>query len=45
MAGAALPVAAPTSAAAASASGTLTDVKHVVVLMQENRSFDTTSAG
>jgi phospholipase C len=27
-------------AAAATASGTITDVRHVVVLMQENRSFD-----
>ncbi|WP_442812973.1 alkaline phosphatase family protein [Streptomyces sp. NBC_01800] len=42
-AGAAIPGAAgPASAAAAavSASGTITDVKHVVILMQENRSFD-----
>ncbi|MGW0122102.1 phosphocholine-specific phospholipase C [Streptomyces sp. NPDC003327] len=39
VAGAALP---PTraSAAARAATGTLTDVRHVVILMQENRSFD-----
>ncbi len=30
----------PGTASKASASGTLTDVKHVVILMQENRSFD-----
>ncbi|MER7148127.1 phosphocholine-specific phospholipase C [Streptomyces xanthochromogenes] len=29
-----------TSTAAASATGTIKDVKHVVILMQENRSFD-----
>jgi phospholipase C len=30
----------PAKAAALAASGTITDVKHVVILMQENRSFD-----
>jgi phospholipase C len=35
----AVPGSAP-SAAAAAATGTIADVKHVVVLMQENRSFD-----
>ncbi|MBS2535522.1 phospholipase C, phosphocholine-specific [Catenulispora sp. NF23] len=35
-----LPGAAPRASAAASATGTIADVKHVVVLMQENRSFD-----
>ncbi|MFF9066431.1 phosphocholine-specific phospholipase C [Streptomyces sp. NPDC014891] len=39
VAGAALPTA-RASAAARSATGTLTDVRHVVILMQENRSFD-----
>jgi phospholipase C len=33
-------LAAPRAAAATAATGTITDVKHVVVLMQENRSFD-----
>ncbi len=33
-------LAAAKPAVAATASGTITDVKHVVVLMQENRSFD-----
>ncbi|GGY59137.1 hypothetical protein GCM10010363_45580 [Streptomyces omiyaensis] len=37
--GAALPPA-TASAAARAATGTLRDVRHVVVLMQENRSFD-----
>ncbi|GHG25916.1 phosphocholine-specific phospholipase C [Streptomyces filamentosus] len=37
--GAALPPA-TASAAARAATGTLTDVRHVVILMQENRSFD-----
>lgn len=40
VAGAALPAVTPTTAAAAAATGTITDVKHVVILMQENRSFD-----
>ncbi|WP_030205825.1 phosphocholine-specific phospholipase C [Streptomyces sp. NRRL S-87] len=41
VAGTALPAAAgPASAAAPAATGTITDVKHVVILMQENRSFD-----
>jgi len=35
-----LPGSAPHAAAATSTTGTITDVKHVVVLMQENRSFD-----
>ncbi|MEV7419036.1 phosphocholine-specific phospholipase C [Streptomyces sp. NPDC089919] len=41
-AGAALPAGAAGTASAASqaATGTLTDVRHVVILMQENRSFD-----
>ncbi|MGW1768781.1 phosphocholine-specific phospholipase C [Streptomyces sp. NPDC002073] len=38
-AGAALPTA-TASAAAAAATGTLADVRHLVILMQENRSFD-----
>ncbi|MFE5860694.1 phosphocholine-specific phospholipase C [Streptomyces virginiae] len=40
VAGATLPVVTSTTAAAAAATGTITDVKHVVILMQENRSFD-----
>ncbi|MFD3553069.1 hypothetical protein ACFWWA_13275 [Streptomyces goshikiensis] len=40
VAGATLPAITPTSTAAAAASGTITDVKHVVILMQENRSLD-----
>ncbi|MFI8369727.1 phosphocholine-specific phospholipase C [Streptomyces sp. NPDC085466] len=40
-AGAVLPAGtAAASAAARAATGTLTDVRHVVILMQENRSFD-----
>ena len=35
-----LPGGEPRAAAAANPTGTITDVKHVVVLMQENRSFD-----
>ncbi|MFE5811548.1 hypothetical protein, partial [Streptomyces sp. NPDC056491] len=38
VAGAALPAVTPATAAAAAATGTITDVKHVVILMQENRS-------
>ncbi|MER8038157.1 phosphocholine-specific phospholipase C [Streptomyces hydrogenans] len=36
----AAPPSAAASAAARAATGTLTDVRHVVILMQENRSFD-----
>ncbi|MFF3062482.1 phosphocholine-specific phospholipase C [Streptomyces sp. NPDC057909] len=36
----ALPATEPLKAAAAVAAGSITDVEHVVVLMQENRSFD-----
>ena len=36
----ALPVAVPSASAATATTGTIKDVKHVVVLMQENRSFD-----
>ncbi|MFF1871770.1 alkaline phosphatase family protein, partial [Kitasatospora herbaricolor] len=32
--------AAPADTAAATATGSIADVKHVVILMQENRSFD-----
>ena len=35
-----LPGSAPRAAAATGTTGTISDVKHVVVLMQENRSFD-----
>ncbi|WP_354640627.1 phosphocholine-specific phospholipase C [Kitasatospora camelliae] len=34
------PAATPAAAAAANATGTLVDAKHIVILMQENRSFD-----
>ncbi|MFC4032282.1 phosphocholine-specific phospholipase C [Streptomyces polygonati] len=36
----ALPGSAPSAQAAATTTGTIADVKHVVILMQENRSFD-----
>ncbi|MFD7988500.1 phosphocholine-specific phospholipase C, partial [Kitasatospora indigofera] len=38
--GAAVGAAAPASAAAPAGTGTITDAQHIVVLMQENRSFD-----
>ncbi|MGV9267647.1 alkaline phosphatase family protein, partial [Kitasatospora sp. NPDC003701] len=39
-AGAAALTGLPAAAAKAATSGSIADVKHVVVLMQENRSFD-----